>query len=124
MSNAEKVIQNNAMLAVGLDPDVMIWRQQVGTFRSYNDPARIVKVGVSGMSDTLAIVKVKITPDMVGKEIGVAVAPEFKTPTGGQRKNQKDWETCFRNRGGIYRLIRSPEQLVQLIKDVKRGIWS
>lgn len=115
--------QNPALLAVGARPDVLVWRQQSGVFRSYNDPQRVVRIGVPGIADSLAVVAVTITPDMVGKTIGVAVAPEFKTTTGKQRPEQAAWEQAFRKRGGIYRLIRSAADMLQLVQDVQRGHW-
>lgn len=113
--------QNPALLAVGARPDVLIWRQQSGVFRAYDDPTRIVRVGVPGMSDAGAIVAVTITPDMVGKTIGVAVQPEFKTATGKQRDKQQLWQAAVEKRGGIYQLVRSAEQMVSLVEKVQRG---
>ena len=112
------------MLEVGCDPDVLVWRQQVGNFRAMDNPNRIVKIGVPGMSDAMMIVRVKITPEMVGKEIGVAVAPEFKVPRSGRQSDkQKLWQASFERRGGIYRLIRSAAEMLALVRDVKEGRW-
>ncbi len=115
--------QNPALLAVGARPDVLVWRQQSGVFRSYNDPQRVVRIGVPGIADSLAVVAVTITPDMVGKTIGVAVAPEFKTSSGRQSQPQKDWQAAFEKRGGIYRLVRSAADMLGLVDDVQRGRW-
>lgn len=124
MANQETVIQNESMLEVGCDPDVLVWRQQVGNFRAMDNPNRIVKIGVPGMSDAMMIVRVKITPEMVGKEIGVAVAPEFKVPRSGRQSDkQKLWQASFERRGGIYRLIRSAAEMLALVRDVKEGRW-
>ena len=115
--------QNPALLAVGARPDVLIWRQQSGVFRSYDDPQRVVRVGVPGLADSLAVVAVTVTPDMVGKTIGVAVAPEFKTAKGRQSEAQRLWQRAFEARGGIYRLVRSAADMLQLVQDVQRGRW-
>lgn len=124
MANQETVIQNESMLEVGCDPDVLVWRQQVGNFRAMDNPNRIVKIGVPGMSDAMMIVRVKITPEMVGKEIGVAVAPEFKVPRSGRQSDkQKLWQASFERRGGVYRLIRSAAEMLALVRDVKEGRW-
>ena len=37
-------------------PDVLVWRQQVGIFRAYDDPKRVVHIGTPGMSDSMAVV--------------------------------------------------------------------
>ena len=86
--------QNPSFLAVGSRKDVLVWRQQSGVFRSYDDPNRLIKVGVPGMSDAGMIVSVKITPEMVGRTIGVAVQPEFKTNTGRQSPAQTDYRNA------------------------------
>ena len=122
MANKETNEQNQALLAVGLNPDVMVWRNQTGLFKTM-DGIRTVRVGNAGAPDALGVVAVTITTDMVGKTIGVAIAPEFKTRKGRQQQEQKDWQAAFEKRGGIYRLIRSPGELVQLVEDVKHGRW-
>ena len=119
--NAETNLQNSAFNAVGQHDDVMIWRQQSGVFRSMTDKDRIVRVGVAGMSDSMMIVGVTITPDMIGKRIGVAVGVEFKTEAGRQSDAQKRWQAAFESRGGLYRIVRSAADIVQLVENVKSG---
>lgn len=119
----EKNIQNASLLAIGSDPDVLAMRLQSGVFRSMDDPSRIVKVGTPGVSDSIAIVKVVITPDMVGKTVAVCAAAEFKTLKGKQREAQVKWEQAFQKRGGRYRLIRSPQQMKEFIDEVKTNPW-
>lgn len=118
-----RTVAHPALLAVGQRPDVLIWKQPVGLFRALNDPERKVFVGTPGQSDAMAVVAVTITPDMVGKTIGVAVAPEFKTAEGKQRKSQELWEAAFTQRGGVYRLVRSQADMQQLVEDVQHGRW-
>lgn len=115
----EKNIQNASLLAIGSDPDVLAMRLQSGIFRSMDDPNRIVKVGTPGVSDSVAIVKVTVTPDMVGKSLAVIAAAEFKTAKGKQREAQIKWQEAFEKRGGKYRLIRSPEEMRSFIDEVK-----
>lgn len=122
MGKRETNIQNSALLEVGRDAGVMVWRNQTGVFRTM-DGERVVKVGNAGAPDALGVVAVTITPDMVGKTIGVAIAPEFKTPKGKQEGEQKDWQAAFVRRGGVYRLIRSPGEMRDFVEDVKHGRW-
>lgn len=114
-------IQNPSLLAVGARSDVLVWRQQSGLFRQFEAPHTPVRVGVPGMADSMAVVAVTITPDMVGRTIGVAVAPEFKTTRGRQSEAQRNWQTAFEKRGGVYRLVRSADEMLALIDDVKNG---
>lgn len=115
--------QNPALLAVGARHDVLVWRQQSGVFRAYDDPSRVVRVGQPGMSDAGMIVAVTITPDMVGRTVGIAVQPEFKTRTGRASESQHAWHKAVEQRGGIYELVRTPEQMVDLVERVQRGAW-
>lgn len=123
MANQETNIQNSAFLTVGTDPAVMVWRNQTGVFRAMDDPARVIKVGNKGAPDALGVVAVTITPDMVGKTIGVAIAPEFKTSRGRASADQINWGKAFTRRGGQWRLIRSAEEMRAFIEGVKRGQW-
>ena len=120
-----RTVQNPALLEVGARPDVLVWRQQVGVFRAYDNPDRVVKVGIKGMADSGMIVAVTVTPEMVGKTIGVAVQPEFKVANGKQREHQEDWQRAVEKRGGVYRVVRTPAEMAQLVEDVKNGrAWS
>lgn len=121
--NNETNLQNQILLDIGTRPDVLAWRQQVGLFRAYDNPERVVRVGTPGMADIGMIVQVEITPDMVGRTIGVAVQPEVKTLKGSQRKGQEDWMTAVEKRGGLYRLVRSTSDVLQVIDDAQAGRW-
>lgn len=118
----ETKLQNACFLAVGSRRDAVVFRQQSGVFRAM-DSERVVKVGQPGMSDALAVVAVTITPDMVGKTIGVACFPEFKTRTGRQAEAQHCFQRAVQSRGAIYRLIRSVADMLALVEDVKAGRW-
>lgn len=111
-------VQNKSLLAVGSRPDVMVWRNQTGMFLTM-DGKRPVRVGNPGAPDSLGVVRVTITPDMVGQSVGVAIGPEFKLPfTGRQSQAQKNWQSAFEARGGRYALIRSADEMVDFINSV------
>lgn len=100
---------------------MLVWRQQSGLF--YTREGNPVRVGLPGMADSGMIVAVTITPEMVGKTIGVAVQPEYKTTSGQQSEAQRNWQRAVEQRGGVYRLVRSAEAMNKLISDVKTGKW-
>ena len=116
-----RTVQNPAVLAVGARRDVLVWRQQAGLYRAYDNPDRIVRVGLAGMSDAGMIVAMKITPDLVGKTVGVAVQPEFKTSQGKQRAEQLCWQRAVEQRGGVYAIVRSADEMLELVDRVQRG---
>jgi hypothetical protein len=116
--NAETTqVQNPCMLAAS-DYPVLMWRQQAGLYRSYDDPNRLVRVGLNGMADTGMIVPMKITPEMVGRTVGVAVQVEFKTATGRQSEKQKNWEQAVLLAGGRYEVIRNVDEFRSLIESM------
>ena len=110
-------VQNPCFLAAA-DYPVLMYRQQSGRFRSFDDPSRIVHVGVPGMADSAMIAPMKITPDMVGQVIGVAVQVEFKTGGGTQSPKQKIWESGVNGAGGRYEIIRSADQFKALLDQI------
>lgn len=120
--NPETDLQNEILLAIGSRPDTLAWRQTVGAFRAMDNPSRIVRVGVPGMSDVMSVVAVTVTPRMVGAVVPVAVAHEIKTATGKQREAQKLWQKAFEERGGIYLISRSPEDSLRAITGVSEII--
>lgn len=123
MKNPETYIQNATLLAVGGRPDVLAFRQMSGVFRAMDNPDRVVRVGLPGMADLGLIVAVTIDPSMVGRTIGVAVQAEVKTCTGRQRDDQRTWQAAVEQRGGIYQLVRSGDDMTALLDRVRRGDW-
>lgn len=121
MANKETNIQNLSLLAVGKNPTVLAWRQHVGRYRHLHQQNTIVTIGKPGMPDSMMVVAVTITPEMVGRTVGVAVAAEFKAATGRQEAKQKAWQRAMEARGGVYRLVRSPEEMTALVDDVQSG---
>lgn len=117
---SESSIQKRALAAIGARDDVLVWRQQSGAFRALDDPKRIVKVGTPGVSDALAVVGVEVTPEMVGKRIGVAVGIEFKSEKGRQSDAQAAWQKALEGCGGTYAIVRSVEDAVALVEKVKK----
>lgn len=113
--------QNPALLVAGSRPDVLAWRQQSGVFRSYDDPSRVVRAGVPGLADCGMVVAVTITPDMVGRTVGVAVQAEFKAERGAQSDAQKRWQAAVEQRGGVYAVVRSADGMRALIERVSSG---
>lgn len=116
MANAETSIKNTILLALGRRPDVYVQNNPVGTFRAMENPQRIVKVGAPGQSDILAVVALEITPEMVGKTVGVAWFIEAKTATGRQRETQASFQSAVERRGALYSVVRSPEDALASLR--------
>ena len=77
-----------------------------------------VKYGLKkGSSDVIGIMPVVITPEMVGKTIGVFMALEVKTKNGKLSTEQQDFLENIAKLGGISGEVRSVEDAIKLISD-------
>lgn len=115
MSNEETTIQQRIRLAVGLLPDVRIFRNQVG---SLPDPrtGRLVTFGLAkGSADLIGWRTIEITPDMVGQRVAVFCSLEVKTATGRLTDQQRNWLEAVRRAGGIAGVVRSVADAQQIL---------
>lgn len=72
-----------------------------------------VKYGLcEGSSDRIGITTVIVTPEMVGRELGIFTAWEVKTQTGSADDKQKDFIAAVRRAGGLAGVVRSPDEAV------------
>jgi len=107
MANAETILQQQIRLAVGTNPDVRAFRNQVG---SLPDPrtGRLVTFGLArGSADLIGWRTVTITQAMVGTRLAVFTSIEVKTPTGRVRPEQQAWLQAVQQAGGIAIIARS-----------------
>ncbi|WP_445505039.1 hypothetical protein [Microvirga sp. G4-2] len=64
-----------------------------------------------GSSDIIGITPVLVTPDMVGKTVGVFTAYEAKTGKLQATADQKRFIEMVRKLGGIAKVVRSPDDI-------------
>lgn len=95
----ETPIMRAALVNLTAPADWMFWRNNTGLFRSL-DGSRIVRIGVKGAADIL------------GSAAGRAVAVETKTNVGQLSKEQGLWAAAFRKAGGLYLVVRNPDEAV------------
>lgn len=70
--------------------------------------ARPLRAGLCvGGSDIVGIVPVRITPEMVGKIVGVFVGPEVKDATGQPSPEQLNYMAAVTSLGGISGVVRN-----------------
>lgn len=110
-------VQNPCFLAAS-DYPILMYRQQSGLFRQYEYPYTPVRVGMNGMADAGGIVPVKITQEMVGQTLGLAVQIEFKYGKGKQNPAQKKFEKATIAAHGRYELVYSEEEFRALIESM------
>ena len=68
-----------------------------------------------GVSDLIGFTKIKITEDMVGKELPVFTAFEVKTKTGRASEEQKNFIAMVEWYNGIASVVRSELDLKETI---------
>lgn len=116
MANLETDLQQRIRLALGTQPDLRIFRNQVG---SLPDPrtGRLVQFGLArGSADLIGWRTVVVTPEMVGQRIAVFTSIEVKTPTGRLTPAQHNWQAAVRSAGGIAGVARSVADAVKLLE--------
>lgn len=64
-----------------------------------------------GSSDVIGITPVIVTPEMVGKTVGVFTAYEMKTGRLKTTKQQDGFLAMVRRLGGIAKVVRSPDEI-------------
>jgi hypothetical protein len=115
VSEAENLA--NIRLDIGADPDVRLFRFQVGRFQLID--LRWITVGVPGMSDTLGWKTITITPEMVGRRVPVFVAIEVKKKGARTGKKRLELQTSFhaqvRRHGGLAGFATSPAEARQIL---------
>lgn len=136
----EQTIQNRARLALSSEKLGVYWRANVGKSWTSNEPYKItsavqasnfrLQVGdmvlrnprpfdtglPKGFTDLFGVTFITITPDMVGKRIGVYTGLEAKTANGRLSEFQGYHHDIIRNAGGIVGVFRSPEQAVEIVR--------
>lgn len=96
--------------------NVVPFRNNIGSYITEAGHRVAFGVGGKGGSDLICITPVTITPDMVGKEIGVFTAIEVKTKTGRVSEDQKKFIASVRRLGGFAGVARSTDDALVIVK--------
>lgn len=116
--NPETELQQRIRLALGLRPDLRLFRNQVGQLP---DPrtGRPVQFGLArGSADLIGWRTVTITPDMVGQRLAVFTSLEIKTPTGRLTPAQHNWLGAVRGAGGIAGVARTVSDAAHIVANL------
>lgn len=112
----EKNFLNDRLLNLDSSRE-QLWRTNSGTGWTSNktqrkgrnlilQDARPLNAMIAGWPDLTGFTMVKITPEMIGKEIPVFTVEEFKTGKIQLSKEQKLFKKLFEKFNVIYRIIR------------------
>jgi len=117
LANQETDLQQRIRLALGLLPDVRLWRNNSGKLP---DPrtGRWVQFGVAspGGSDLIGYRSIEVTPDMVGQRVAIFTALEIKTTTGRATPAQRHFIEHIRKAGGIGAIVRSVAEAQRILQ--------
>lgn len=98
----EGQLQDRVRLILGADRACCFWRNNVGL--AVTDRGAKIKFGLfPGSSDLVGLFR--------GRFVGV----ELKTEIGRQSKEQKTWQKCVEDHGGIYAIVRSEDEARELL---------
>lgn len=114
------------MIGISKLPQCVIWRNNTGvgwSGKSYAQGNNRVVVNAfplrsglcNGSSDLIGITQIEITPDMVGRKIGIFTAIETKTLKGKASIEQDRFINRVRELGGIAGIARNEEEALKLI---------
>ena len=114
LSASEHAIQSDIRLTLGLDPDVVLWRNNVGLLERPNGGR--VRYGLAvGSSDLIGMV----TAVFDGHRIGRFLALEVKRPGERATKDQLLFLRVVQARGGVAAVVSSPTQAVAVVEQAK-----
>lgn len=91
----ESQLQDAIRLELGRDPDLVLWRNNIGMAHMKNGSPVRFGVGSPGGADLLGIFR------------GRFVAIEVKTPIGRQSPEQRLFQQLVERKGGVYVVLRS-----------------
>jgi hypothetical protein len=93
------------------------FRYQVGTFLT--SEGAMVKIGVKGVSDLIGITPYTITPEDVGRTVGIFTALEVKKPRGGRvSEEQKSFLRTVNRLGGIGAVVKSAAEAESVVTEL------
>lgn len=117
--NDETRLQQDIRLALGLEKDLTLWRNNVGKATAYDDKTpdkpRYIKFGLApGSADLVGI----LAP------AGRWFALEVKTPTGRVEPEQEEWLALVRRLGGFACVVRSVDDAHAALGRARTGASS
>lgn len=116
MSNQETVLQQNIRLALGQHSDLRLFRNETGRLP---DPrtGKWIRFGLAkGSSDLIGFKTIKVTPEMIGKDLAVFTSIEVKTNTGQLSEYQHNWLQAVKKAGGITGVARNVGDALKILK--------
>lgn len=106
----ESDIKRTILLRLGARPDTLVWNHPTGCARAMHPPHQVITYGCVGSPDIIGCKSVTIPHSWVGRQVGLAIGVEVKTPTGRQSEQQRKFQAAWTARGGLYILATSADE--------------
>lgn len=120
---AERDIQHQIREALGLEPDLCLWRNNSGVFDDGRGGKVRTGLGV-GSADLVGILTVVVgdpyctaTVQLIGRFIAL----EIKTARGRTTEEQEQWLKLVRRMGGFAAVVRSVQEAREALERARRG---
>lgn len=122
----ETQIQQAIRIALGDEPDLVLWRNTTGQTEEWNPSdgsARTLRYGLAvGSADLVGILRVSVIPVFDrSMSFGRFFALEVKTPTGRVRPEQTQWLELVRRMGGFAAVVRSVDEAKAALARARNG---
>jgi hypothetical protein len=122
----ENVIQQRIRLALGADPDVVLWRNSAGMAEVYDEAkhqTRRQTFGLApGAADLIGMLRYRL--ELEGGRVwdfARFLALEVKTDVGRASPEQVRFLELVRRQGGVAELVRSEAEALDVVARAKRG---
>lgn len=99
-------IQDKIRLAIGNDPDIVLWRNNIGVAERNG---HMIRFGVGNKGGA----------DLIGMFRGRFLAIEVKSASGRLRAEQKLFAELVERRGGIFVVLRSAQEAIDWLTRIK-----
>lgn len=107
-SRAHDLLRDQIILAISGSGLARVWPCEVGLFRVYDQPGKVMRVGVNGLPDITGILR-------NGRWIGI----EVKTGKGQLRQSQINFRAMIERFGGLFIVGREVDQV---ISDISKSL--
>ncbi len=110
----EKHVQARVLVALGAQPDFVVWRNNTGALHALGAAGRVrpMRFGLAvGSADLVGVLRPS----------GRFVAIEVKTSTGRLRPAQAQWSRLVQSMGGFYAVVRSADDAIAALARARAG---
>lgn len=117
----EADIQRRIRLAIGREPDSVVWRNNVGVAQFFHENIQRVEYGLcAGSSDLIGLTSLVVTPAMVGRTLGRFVALEIKRSSGTLGEQQRLFRDLVNRLGGHAETVRGEIEAIAALKKARQ----